>query len=66
MLIRFLQFSTLLLLYYLDVTSTSADDFHSAEDLYEAVGALLHEASENENEEEIKQICTGIVNLLKK
>ena len=50
----------------LDVTATSADDFNTTDDLYDAVGALLHEATENENEDEIKQICTGIVNLLKK
>jgi len=55
-----------LLSYVVDVTSTSADDFESADDLYDAVGAVLHEAMESEDEDEIKRICLGVMNLFKK
>ena len=54
------------ILLFLDVTRTSADEFQCAGDLYDAVGAVLHEATENENEDDIKEICTGIVYLLKR
>jgi len=52
--------------YVVDVTKNSADDFCCTDDLYEAVGELLHGATENENEDDIKNICTGIVNLLRR
>ena len=55
-----------LLSYVVDVTSTSADDFESVDDLYDAVGGVLHEATENEDEDEIKKICHGVLNLFKK
>lgn len=42
------------------------DDFESADDLYDAVGGVLHEATENDDENEIKNICKGIINLLNK
>ena len=50
---------------FLDVTKTSAEDFEDAEELYDAVGGVLHEATENEDEDEIKEICNGIMNLIK-
>jgi len=55
-----------LLSYVVDVTTTSADDFESADDLYDAVGGVLHEATESEDEEKIKEICIGVMNLLHK
>ncbi|XP_057304553.1 ATP-binding cassette sub-family F member 3-like [Hydractinia symbiolongicarpus] len=55
-----------LLTYVVDVTKTSVDDFESADDLYDAVGGVLHEAIENDDENEIKNICKGIINLLNK
>jgi ATP-binding cassette subfamily F protein 3 len=55
-----------LLSYVVDVTSTSADDFESVDDLYDAVGGVLHEATENEDEDEIKKICHGVLNLFRK
>lgn len=54
-----------LLNYVVDVTKTSAEDFEDAEELYDAVGGVLHEATENEDEDEIKEICNGIMNLIK-
>jgi len=55
-----------LLSYVVDVTSTSAEDFESVDDLYDAVGGVLHEATENDDEDEIKKICHGVMNLFKK
>lgn len=55
-----------LLSYVVDVTSTSAEDFETVEDLYEAVGGVLHEATENEDEDAIMAICKGVLNLFKK
>lgn len=55
-----------LLSYVVDVTTTSADDFECADDLYDAVGGVLHEATENDDEEAIKTICRGIMNLFKR
>jgi len=55
-----------LLSYVVDVTSTSADDFETVDDLYDAVGGVLHEAMEIEDEDEIKKICHGVMNLFKK
>lgn len=52
--------------FLLDVTTTSADDFESADDLYDAVGGVLHEATESEDEEKIKKLCIGVMNLLQK
>ena len=49
----------------LDVTKTSVDDFETVDDLYDAVGAVLHEATENDDEDDIKNICNGIINLIK-
>lgn len=41
------------------------DDFEDVDDLYDAVGAVLHEATENEDEDDIKALCNGIMNLIK-
>jgi len=49
----------------LDVTKTSVDDFETVDDLYDAVGAVLHEATENDDEDDIKNICNGIINLIR-
>jgi len=54
-----------LLNYVVDVTKTSVDDFEDVDDLYDAVGAVLHEATENEDEDDIKALCNGIMNLIK-
>ncbi|XP_066934518.1 ATP-binding cassette sub-family F member 3-like [Clytia hemisphaerica] len=54
-----------LLNYVVDVTKTSAEDFEDAEEIYDAVGGVLHEATENDDEDEIKEICNGIMNLIK-
>ena len=51
---------------HLDVAKSSEDDFQCDDDLYEAVGAVLHEATENDNEDFIKNLCHGMVNLLRK
>ena len=55
-----------LLTYVVDVTNTSAEDFETVEDLYDAVGGVLHEATENEDEDEIRKICHGVMNLFRK
>lgn len=50
--------------YVVDVTHSSADDFDSSEDLYDAVGVHLTEAADDEYV--IKCICDGLMNLLKR
>lgn len=48
------------------MTSSSIEDFETVDDLYDAVGDILHEAAENEKEDDIKDICNGIIKLIKK
>ena len=55
-----------LLFFSSDVIRTSYDDIHNADDVYEAVGAVLHEAIESEDEQMIKIVCEGIINILRK
>jgi len=51
--------------YVESVLETSGDDFESTDDLYEAIGEVLHEMEEDKTEEDIKDICTQILTLLK-
>ena len=52
--------------WFVDVSQSSADDFDSTDDLYEAVGGLLLEASGSEDDDNIRSICKGLMNLLKR
>ncbi|XP_065656487.1 ATP-binding cassette sub-family F member 3 isoform X2 [Hydra vulgaris] len=60
------NFDTDLLTYITDVIKTSSEDFQHVDDVYEAVGAVLHEAIESEDELLIKNVCEGIINILKR
>ena len=41
------------------------DDFDSVEDVYEAVGVMLHQADEEKSEEDIMRIIVRLVNVMK-
>jgi len=51
--------------YVESVLETSGDDFENTEDLYEAIGEVLHELEEDKTEDDIRDICAQIMNLLK-
>ena len=51
--------------YIESVLETSGDDFESCDDFYEAVGEVLQEVVEDQNEEYIKDICDQIYRLVK-
>lgn len=38
----------------LDVLENSADEFEDSEEVYDAIGAVLHEVSSDKSEDEIK------------
>lgn len=43
------------------VLSSGMDDFESSEDLYDAIGAILHEVSEEKSENDIKYASPSIL-----
>ena len=51
--------------YIESVLETSGDDFESSDDLFEAIGEVLQEVDEDKNEEDIKDICDTMFNLVK-
>jgi len=51
--------------YVESVLETSADDFESTDDLYEAIGEVLHEMEKNKTEEDVRDVCNQILKLLK-
>ena len=51
--------------YVESVLETSGDDFETTDDLYEAIGEVFHELEEDKTEEDIKDICCQIMNILK-
>lgn len=54
-----------LLTYVEDVLQSGADEFENGEEVYEAIGAILHEVSQDKSEEDIKEICDIFLDLLK-
>lgn len=48
----FLTFYLLIVL--LGILESGADDFENSEDLYEAIGEILHEVSSNKSDDDIK------------
>jgi len=51
--------------YVENVLETSKDDFENTEDVYEAIGEVLHEMEEDKTEDDIRQICDQILGMLK-
>ncbi|CAG9760561.1 unnamed protein product [Ceutorhynchus assimilis] len=51
--------------YVESVLETSADEFEDGEEVYDAIGAVLHEVSADKTEEDIKNICEELLNLLR-
>ncbi|XP_050097790.1 ATP-binding cassette sub-family F member 3 [Anopheles aquasalis] len=54
-----------LLSYVETVLQSSADEFENGEEVYEAVGAILHEVSQDKSEDDVRQICDSFLRLLK-
>lgn len=54
-----------LLTYVEDVLQNGADQFEDGEEVYEAIGEILHEVAQDKSEEDIKQICEIFLDLLK-
>lgn len=46
------------------VLENGADEFQDCEDVYEAIGEVLHEISSDKSEAEIKDICTQLLKIL--
>ncbi|KRT84285.1 ABC transporter ATP-binding protein, partial [Oryctes borbonicus] len=51
--------------YVEDVLENGAEDFEDSEEIYDAVGEVLHEISSDKTEEEIRCICDKLLNMLK-
>ncbi|KFB45099.1 AGAP012005-PA-like protein [Anopheles sinensis] len=54
-----------LLSYVETVLQSSADEFENGEEVYEAVGAILHEVSQDKSEDDVREICDKFLRLLK-
>ncbi|XP_058128437.1 ATP-binding cassette sub-family F member 3 [Anopheles ziemanni] len=54
-----------LLSYVETVLQSSADEFENGEEVYEAVGAILHEVSQDKSEDDVREICNKFLRLLK-
>lgn len=52
------------MLVFSDVLSSS-EDFDCSDDVYEAIGEILHEVAGNKTEEEIRSLCTKFHLILK-
>ncbi|KAI4460515.1 atp-binding transport protein-related [Holotrichia oblita] len=48
-----------------NVLENGAEDFEDSEEIYEAVGEVLHEISGDKSEDEIRCICDKLLNMLK-
>jgi len=51
--------------YVESVLETSAEDFETTDDLYEAIGEVLQEMDEDKTEDDIRDICSQVFNILK-
>lgn len=51
-------------LHILDVLKSGADDFENSDEVYEAIGEILHEVSDK-SEEDIRQLCFKFHTILK-
>ncbi|KAF7287316.1 ATP-binding cassette sub-family F member 3 [Rhynchophorus ferrugineus] len=47
------------------VLENGADDFEDSDEVYDAIGAVLHEIAADKTEEDIKNICTQLLNMLR-
>lgn len=47
------------------VLSNGVDDFEDSDELYDAIGGLLHEVADEKTEEEIKNICNKLLGIMK-
>jgi ATP-binding cassette, subfamily F, member 3 len=47
------------------VLSQSSEDFDNSDDIYEAIGEILHEISSNKTENEIRNLCDKFHAILK-
>ncbi|XP_030751245.1 ATP-binding cassette sub-family F member 3 [Sitophilus oryzae] len=47
------------------VLENGADDFEDSDEVYEAVGEVLHEISSDKTEDDIKNICNELLNMLR-
>lgn len=50
---------------FVGVLESGVDDFESSDDLYEAIGAILHEISIEKSETQIKDLCEQMLCLMK-
>ncbi|CAH0384049.1 unnamed protein product [Bemisia tabaci] len=50
---------------YIDGILSNSDDIDDGEELYDAIGAVLHEIAVEKSEQDIKDICDKLLNILK-
>lgn len=48
-------------LFLTGILSNGADDFEDSEEVYEAIGALLHEVSQEKTENDVKNVCERLL-----
>lgn len=51
--------------YVQDVLANGADDFQDSEEIFEAVGEVLHEISSDKSEDDIRLVCEQLLKMLK-
>ena len=51
--------------YFTGVLETSGEDFESADDIFEAIGAVLGEVANDKTEDDIKDLCDLLLHTLK-
>lgn len=51
--------------YEIGVLVSGVEDFESSDDLYDAIGAILHEVSVEKSENDIKDLCEQLLCLMK-
>eukprot|EP00062_Callorhinchus_milii_P026166 gi/632987964/ref/XP_007882848.1/ PREDICTED: ATP-binding cassette sub-family F member 3-like [Callorhinchus milii] len=53
------------MLFYAGVLDSSASDFESVDEIFEAIGDVLQEISDSKNEDNVREICQRMFNTLK-
>ncbi|KAL7011813.1 hypothetical protein ACKWTF_014471 [Chironomus riparius] len=51
--------------YVEDVLASSVEDFENSEDVYEAIGEILHEVANDKSENDIRMLCTKFLTILR-
>lgn len=53
-------------MYFTDILTNGADDFEDSEEIYEAIGEVLFEISQDKTENDVKNICERLLGKYKR